>query len=214
MLSIRWTLWNFFLAAFPVMLALSTAELGKRAMKKGGQTWWLLAVPMGAIWFAFLPNTCYLLTEWRHFLLDPQFAALRRSMAADRTQMLAVAQWGLFYVFYSGFGMVCFALSLRPIAHLLRHKRGLLVALTIPFFFLISAGVYMGLIVRLNSWDILRRPLYVGQVFMRIFETPLLLSTVVVFAVLLWLIYQAIEIWIDGAKSRIAKHRNLFASTF
>lgn len=212
MVSIRWTLWNVMLAVIPVVAALLTAKLARGAMQKRGRMLWLLAVPSALVWLAFLPNTCYLLTEWRHFLFDPQFASLRRASEADRTMLLTVAQWGLFYVLYSGFGLACFAASIRPLARLLQGRRGLLMAVTVPFFFLISAGVYMGLVVRLNSWDLIRRPHYVWAVFARIFETPVLLNTVIVFAFLLWLMYQAMDIWIDGAKARLAKHKNLFAS--
>ena len=212
MLSVRWTLWNLFLGIVPVIAALVTAALARRGMQKGGRLAWLFAIPAAAVWFAFLPNTCYLLTEWRHFLFDPQFAALRRSVETDRTMLLKVAQWGLFYLLYSGFGCVCFALSIRPIERLFHAKRTLLLALTVPFFFLISVGVYMGLIVRLNSWDIVRRPWVVWEVMVRVVSTPILLNTVSVFAILLWLMYQMIGIWIEGAQSRFGKYRTVFSA--
>ncbi len=212
MLSVRWTLWNLFLAVLPVIAAYATAAFAKMGRRRGRRMGWLLAIPAAIIWFAFLPNTCYLLTEWRHFLFDPQFAALRRSVETDRTMLLTVAQWSVFYLLYTGFGCVCFTLSIRSIERLFHGRRTLLIALTVPFFFLISVGVYMGLIVRLNSWDIVRRPWIVWEVMLRVLTTPLLLNTVIVFAVLLWIIYQMIGIWIEGAQSRFGKYRHLFSA--
>ena len=31
---------------------------------------WELWLPLLLVWLLFLPNTCYLLTEWRHYLCD------------------------------------------------------------------------------------------------------------------------------------------------
>lgn len=50
-----WVAWNLVLAIFPVLLGRS---IGALASRNKPLAWALLPV-----WLAFLPNTCYLLTE-------------------------------------------------------------------------------------------------------------------------------------------------------
>jgi uncharacterized membrane protein len=204
MQSWRWILWNLSLAVIPVVVGYLLAA--------GAQTWtlrrrrvpWIAWLPLALVWFAFLPNTCYLLTEWRHFLFDAHFTSLRNAADTNRTLMLNVARQGLFFLIYSGVGVLCFALSIRPIEQLLRQTRAPLLPWAVPFFFLTSLGVYMGLIVRLNSWDILTRPGYVLGIAVHAMTTPLVLKTILVFAVLLWMLYELVDIWVDGAAARLA----------
>ena len=72
-----------------------------------------------------------------------------------------------------------------------------------PFFLLTSLGVYLGLIVRLNSWDIVTRPGRVLDIAVRAVLNPLLLETILVFAFLLWLLYETVDIWVDGLMDRL-----------
>ena len=157
-----------------------------------------LWIPPACIWLAFLPNTCYLVTEWRHFLFDNHYTMLRDAAETNRVLMLSVAKQGLFFLFYSGIGVLCYALSIRPLDRLLQKAGFRSWPWAVPFFFLTSLGVYLGLIVRLNSWDIATRPLYVLQVAVQAVLNPLLLKTIIGFAFLLWLLYLLVDIWIDG----------------
>lgn len=205
MQSIHWIAWNILLAVIPVaaayLLAIGASEY---SLRPNGVTW-LAWLPLALVWFAFLPNTCYLLTEWRHFLFDPYFTTWR--MNADNNSMtrLIVARQGLFFLAYSGIGVLCYTLSIRPIERLLRRTRVSPLLLAPPFFFLTSLGVYMGLIRRLNSWDILARPRIVWDIAVHALTTPLLLEVIGVFAVLLWLLYELVDIWVDGVAQRFAR---------
>src|ERR1051325_7098363 len=68
--------WNLFLAIIPVPLGYLTAwALSKRGEKRNLPVW--LAFPIALAWLVFLPNICYLLTEWRHLLFDAPWAGLR-----------------------------------------------------------------------------------------------------------------------------------------
>jgi uncharacterized membrane protein len=154
-------------------------------------------------WLAFLPNTCYLLTEWRHFLFGSRYAAIRDESSNNPFAMLAAARQGLFYIGYSAAGALCFALAIRPMHRVLRKAKLSDVLWAVPFFLLVSVGVYMGLIVRLNSWDLFQRPAYVFQVFAHALSTPRLAEAIVVFAVLLWILYIIIDMWVDGFMMRI-----------
>ncbi len=76
--TIIWVVWNGTLAMIPVGAGytLTRSVLGKRPLRVTG---YLLAFALGLIWFIFLPNTCYLLTEWRHYLgtIDSQNLFMR-----------------------------------------------------------------------------------------------------------------------------------------
>jgi uncharacterized membrane protein len=204
----KWTLWNIFLALIPVLAGWLLAN--------GVETWtwkrrrvplwaWL---PLACVWLVFLPNTCYLLTEWRHLLFDAAPVSLRQEALDNPPLKLLVAEQGLFYAVYSAIGILCFALSIRPVAQRLQKVGVRLLVLAPPFFFLISLGVYMGLIVRLNSWDILARPSRVFQVIFHALTTPLLLSTIIGFAFLLWALYEIVDIWVEGVERRIQRLRS------
>ena len=203
--SHSWVLWNLMLAVIPVALGYLLAEGAGRFTLRQKRVPWLLWLPLGIAWFAFLPNTCYLLTEWRHYLLDGYYVSLRDNVNDNPDQMLTIARQGLFFAMYSGVGALCFALSIRPVHHLLRRTRLTVALWAIPFFFLISLGVYMGLIVRLNSWNIVTHPLKVFQAALHVVNTPILFTTVVVFAGILWLLYMIVDMWVDGAKMRFQR---------
>src|SRR5262245_2976541 len=115
MQSWQWIFWNIFLAAIPVVAAYLLAMGAERWTVRRKLVPWPVWLPLALIWFAFLPNTCYLLTEWRHFLFDPHFTDLRDAAASNRALMLRVAKQGLFFLVYSGIGVLCFALSIRHI---------------------------------------------------------------------------------------------------
>jgi len=206
MLSIHWIAWNILLAVIPVAAAyLLAAGIETYSLKPGGITW-LIWLPLIVVWFVFLPNTCYLLTEWRHFLYDPIFTTWRMSTDNNSVSRLIVARQGLFFLVYSGVGVVCYTLSIRPIERMLRRTRVNPVLLALPFFFLTSLGVYMGLIRRLNSWDIIKHPLIVWEAAAHAVTTPLLLEVIGVFALLLWLLYEIANIWVDGVAQRFGRN--------
>lgn len=205
MQSLRWIVWNLSLAAIPVIAAYLLAMGAQGWTLRRGRVPWLAWLPLALVWLAFLPNTCYLLTEWRHFLFDEHFTGLRDAAETNRVLMLAVARQGLFFLGYSGFGVLCFALSIRPIERTLREARVPLLPWAIPFFLLTSLGVYLGLIVRLNSWDIVTRPRYVLVTALQALTNPLLLQTILIFAVLLWLLYETVDVWVDGIAARMGR---------
>ena len=61
-------IWNLFLAVLPVVLAFVIARGARRDRQATGHVRWGLWAPLAFVWLLFLPNSCYLLTEWRHYL--------------------------------------------------------------------------------------------------------------------------------------------------
>ena len=195
-------LWDLLLAAIPVLLGYGLYWCS------GGMNGpprlplplcWLL----GLAWLAFLPNSCYLLTEGRHLLVDEQWASLRETAGSDRSAMLRLALWAGFFFTLSMLGVLCFTLAIRPVERLLR-RLGWRPVFYAPFLFLaVSLGVYLGLIVRLNSWDLATRPLHVLEAIMGAVNNPTALAAMAVFALLLWALYEALDLWLDAFLDRV-----------
>lgn len=203
-----YVVYNLVLATIPVILGFLIAGWLKqrRIMRRGLAAffWFLIFLPLCLAWLAFIPNTCYLLTEWRHFFTDSPLVYLRDTAVTPRDQ-LRIARLGFFFLLYSGYGILCYGLAIYPVENALRQMR-IQATLLAPFlFFLISIGVYLGLIVRLNSWEAITRPLLLWGSVLHVFHSAYLLKIVVIFAALLWLLYEILSIWFDGVLWRLRK---------
>lgn len=194
---------NVGLAFAPVALGLVVAAALGGGKRKPGRV--ALAMFVGVVWLAFLPNTCYLLTEWRHLLLSGRWSQMTDSGADDRVALLSAARWALFYAAYSGIGMVCLILAVRPVDMALKLRgfwRGLLGLL---LFAAMSVGVYLGLIERYNSWDLAMRPVQIGHTIKHAVTNPRLAISMGVLTVALWLFYWAADIWSVGLRAALGK---------
>lgn len=192
--------WNAMLALIPVVLAyiiLWTASRGKSSFVRN-----LVVAVLSIVWFVFLPNTCYLLTEWRHFLgvLDANDLFLRSQ--ADRWVFIELSLWWLFYFLYSGFGMLTFALAIRPMEHLAVTRGAATWFWAVPFFVALSLGVYLGLVLRFNSWDLVSNPRPIWQAIVDIGGRPVLGAFILTFGLFLWVAYEAVDVWVDGLADR------------
>ena len=198
--------WNGMLAAVPVLAGYTLrAVLDKRP---SSARHYAAAAVLGVVWFVFLPNTCYLLTEWRHFLavLDSENLFLRAR--GDSVLFIQLIMGSLFYFLYSALGMVAFALAIRPVERA-AIKRGMAVRFwAFPFFAAVSLGVYLGLIIRFNSWDLATNPSTVWSAIVEIGGHPKLAAFVIAFGGFLWIAYESLDIWIDGLKLRLAKGKS------
>jgi len=198
--TILWAGWDTYLAAIPVALAYLIAYLAARTKRNVLVTAaiWIL----GLVWLAFLPNTCYLLTEWRHYLVKLASSNMHLRASVDPVVTLKLMVYTAFYSCFSGIGMLAFALAIRPLARLVA-KRGLKRwALAVPLFLMVSVGVYLGLILRFNSWDLVTRPVEVWASAARILHRPALAILIVAFGGFLWLVYTVLDIWLDGLALR------------
>jgi uncharacterized membrane protein len=192
-------LWNVFLAVLPVLFAWGTVW----ALRQPNRSlrFWLGGLLVLA-WLLFLPNTSYLLTGWRHFVTLEQQQDLFGEAREDRTGLLRALLVTACFVVYSGLGPLTFALSLRPVERWAR-ERGLPVnLLAYPFFFLMSLGVYLGLVLRFNSWDVVNRLGDIFQASLEAVSRPVLMGMTIGFAVVLWVLYLATDIWLDGMVAR------------
>lgn len=146
-------LWNLVLALVPVGLALLIARVARR--QRGIP---LLAALLG-LWLLFLPNAPYLVTDLVHFGW------------ADGVPRLADG----FVLGVAGLtGLLAGVISLGIVRAVVRDRfgRGAATALAIVVFPLVSLGVYLGRVVRLNSWDALLEPSSVVSPVLSALQNP------------------------------------------
>ena len=196
---------NVLLALIPVFLAFLIARGARREMHRTGKVRWLLWSPLLLLWLAFLPNTIYLITEWRHFLdtvvTTPVYVQTFRNRPTILTLLMVIA----FYILYTGTGLWTFFLALWPLNRLTRRRLGYVhVAVQAVIFLLVALGVYLGLVWRFNSTDVLHPHRFIGiiDVITHTVSDPLLDILIIVFAAVLWLLYFLFDIWMDGALAR------------
>ena len=132
-------IWNLFLAWIPFLLAVAVYD-GWRRRRSGGSL-----VAVGALWLLFFPNAPYIVTDFVH---------LEHTADApywyDAVTVSAFAWTGVLLGFASLFLMQT----------VVRQWRGVVsgwifagVALALG-----SLGIYLGRVLRLNSWDALEHP--------------------------------------------------------
>jgi uncharacterized membrane protein len=193
-----WILWNLFLAVIPVALAYLIGAMGGRSGQQRGSAWWLALLPLLALWLIFLPNSCYLFTEPVHLLDAVHESRIWPRARHDGEAALQLVLWSAISLGYFVAGGLTFALGIRPIAAWARRS-GLRPAWWAPpFFALMAVGVYLGRIVRYNSWDLLTRPSHVVSTSLDLLDRPLMLAGLALFSVFLWLAYVVADIWVDG----------------
>jgi uncharacterized membrane protein len=193
-----WILWNLFLAAIPVVLGAAAAAVGHALRRRRDPRLWLLLGPLLLLWLIFLPNSCYLFTELRHFLeaIDRQDLWFRAH--GDRMAMLELALRAAVGFVYVTAGTLTFGLAIRPVRKLAAEAGIATWPWSPVFFILIALGVYLGLVVRFNSWDLFSRAWEVLRTAFGVTDRPRLTFAIVLFGFFLWAVYEVIDIWIDG----------------
>jgi uncharacterized membrane protein len=167
-------IWDLFLAWSPLLFAilLSASYTRRRSAIEFGA--------VGVAWLLFLPNAPYLVTDFiyvggAHRVYD---ALLVGSFAAT--------------------GLALGFVSLLLVQHVVTQARGAVVGWTVAFGALFSAsvGVYLGRVLRFNSWDAIQQPHRIWEVAQRRltdpFGNPELIAFVIAFCVFLALVYLGI----------------------
>jgi len=146
----RFLLWNLFLAWLPLivsMAALTLVRVSRGAVLGVG------LVLLGVAWMLLYPNAPYLTTDFVHLIFDTFYNRY------DKDGLLLWYDLVLFFLF-SWCGLLLGYLSMRHFHEIVSHYFGLLAgwAFILTVSFLGGFGVYLGRVVRLNSWDVLFSP--------------------------------------------------------
>jgi uncharacterized membrane protein len=166
--------WNLILAWCPVLFAAAGLWLHRAGAPV------LLLAPVLLGWLLFLPNSPYLVTDLIHVRLS-----------REDLRVLDQAMLGTFAA--AGVTLGCGALLLVHI--ILRERLGSFFAWlgVSAACFASGAGIYLGRVLRLNSWDAVTDPLLLPRIAASRLQDPLgnpvLLAVVAGFAVLLLLAY-------------------------
>jgi len=146
-------LWNMALAWVPFVAALALDDVRSTPLS--------LQLPLLALWLVFFPNAPYLVTDLIH--IDP--ADTSTIGILGDAALVSVAPVGLAL----GFS------SLMLVERAVRERFGGRTALATAVLSLLAAslGIYLGRVVRLNSWDLLTRPRVVGRVLHQLVLDPL-----------------------------------------
>jgi uncharacterized membrane protein len=133
-------IWNLFLALVPYFLSSSIYNNFFDSNKKIQNSIYTL------IWLLFIPNTFYILTDFTHL------------------HYYNAQQFGLDLLIISSFSFAGFYVGLLSLQHMhlltigkYGAKTGNLFILSMSF--LSAFGIYLGRVLRFNSWDIISKPI-------------------------------------------------------
>jgi uncharacterized membrane protein len=139
-LSFVFLVWNLFLASLPALAALAFVRAAERRAPAPVQAAWF------ALWLVFLPNAPYIVTDFMHLRLRP-----------------LVPLWYDIAILAScaGTGLLLTYTSLADVQGVMARKfsqfAGWLLAAAV--LVLSGFGIYLGRVLRWNSWDALSSPL-------------------------------------------------------
>lgn len=137
-------IWNLFLAWIPFGLSIVLYDRHRAGTPP------LRMLPLAALWLLFLPNAPYIVTDFKHLVPSPAVP-----LWVD-VVVIAAPAWT---------GMLLGFLSLYLVQSVVRSLAGARVAwaAAIAVLGLASFGIYLGRVLRWNSWDVLTDPLLLSQ---------------------------------------------------
>ncbi|MBV6626406.1 MAG: DUF1361 domain-containing protein [Rivularia sp. (in: Bacteria)] len=143
-INIRWMTWNLFLAFIPLFLSV---WLFRRIKKSRSWVWWLGF----AVFFAFLPNAPYLLTDVIHLIDD-----IRAIQSVWMITLVLIPVY--FMVILAGFE--AYVISLINMGYYLHRigKSQWILGMELITHALSAIGIYWGRFLRFNSWDFVTQP--------------------------------------------------------
>lgn len=177
--SYRFLVWNLFLAWLPLvctMAALVWARVARGALRAAG------IIMLGVAWLLLFPNAPYLMTDFIHLIFLSSF------MKSDVEGLLLWYDLVLYFMF-TWCGLLLGYLSMSQIHAIVRHAFSSAIGWGFVFAsaMLSGFGLYLGRVVRLNSWDVLRPEKLVREVTGAIHFTSLAFS--ILFGMLILIVY-------------------------
>jgi uncharacterized membrane protein len=156
-------LWNLFLAWIPYILCLfirRIAVTGASEAKKATPLWFRPGlVVLGLLWLLFYPNAPYILTDFIHLFGMSRRTPLNHPLLTENTLLWYDIILNAAFAFIGHFiGLISLVILQRTIRDL--NRRGLSWLMVVLASGLGGYGIFLGRFERLNSWDILRFPLF------------------------------------------------------
>ena len=144
--------WNLFLAMIPFFI--STYMKNQKQIKKFKMCFLLI------VWLLFLPNAPYLLTDFIHLRLSPlEWIGFDSLMIS----IFAITGLAFYVVSVQEMKQLCFK----------HFKQKIVLKSLIILPFAVSFGMYLGRVLRWNSWDILHNPFILFTDVFEIITNPI-----------------------------------------
>lgn len=138
-----------------------------------------LRIPLFILWFLFLPNTIYLISDLEHYFVQ-----------IFETDFLGVIILTIQYALLVAFGILTYFAGLIPMEKFFKRRKSRNYKIIFLIFNLaIAFAVVLGKIERTHSWYVFTQPLRVVDDVLSVLTSPYLLTIVVLFAVMFNLIY-------------------------
>lgn len=141
--NMRWMTWNLFLAFIPLVLSVWLF----RNTRGRSWLWWLGFL----VFYAFLPNAPYLLTDVIHLIYDIR--------TVQSVWIITLVLIPLYLVVILG-GFEAYVISLINLGYYLHriNKSQWIFTVELITHALCAIGIYWGRFLRFNSWDFITQP--------------------------------------------------------
>lgn len=169
--NFEWMTWNIFLAIIPVIFGKIMVQKSKSNFKR---------IVAGLVWFFFLPNSIYLLTDPINLFKDARFL--------DGIYLTLDI---ILFAILLPIGVVTYIVSMGYFEKLLRkikHKT-FKISIILVLNFLVAFGVVLGRFQRVNSWEVITDIPNVYEKSVGILTSPVLMSWVIFFVVCFEIVY-------------------------
>lgn len=142
-INMRWMTWNLFLAFIPLLLSVWLF----RRHRGRSWVWWLGFL----VFFAFLPNAPYLLTDVIHLIDDIR--------TIQSVWIITLVLFPVYFVVIMA-GFEAYVISLINFGYYLHRigKSSWIIGMELITHALCAIGVYWGRFLRFNSWDFVTQP--------------------------------------------------------
>jgi len=164
-------IWNLFLAWLPYVFALVSSLIHEVLPRR----WWLMLIPTG-LWFLFLPNAFYIVTDFFQLTKHPAIPLWYDA------GLVAITSWtGLFLAI----------ISLSTMQRIIQAYLGGFFSwgFSLLVIGLNGYGVYLGRFLRWNSWDLIFEPVAILSDSYEILKNPFDSKEVIGFIVMYTSLY-------------------------
>jgi len=185
-------LWNLLLALAPLLVAWVAYAFAGKWNK-------VLVILLTFLWLLFYPNAPYMISDLIH--VNSQSSVV----LYDTLILFSFAMLALFYGFY----------SLKIIHLLYKFIASAAIANTVLWVSIIlsSAGIYLGRILRLNSWDFFTHPVQVMEtVFDHLFpvtKNPATYIVIILFSVIQFILLVMMKDFDEIEKEHLISDENM-----
>ena len=148
--NLQWMGWNLFLAAIPMLISLVVFRYD---VWRQPSIWFIPLVFGVLVYFFFLPNGPYVLTDIIH--LVRQIKDYRYFGLNDWDIVVVLIPQFMTFIFI---GFSFYVIAFQRMIHLLDHFRwpiGIIWIIKVVVAFVMSVGVFLGRFYRFNTWDII-----------------------------------------------------------